>query len=622
MGRDGEYHDNYYGPPRPTTGEKIIKAAKIAGAVAAPVLVVGGAVTYVPPIHDAAVGIVEGVKDKLGVQVHAERDEDWKEAVVKQNATPLAQPTQIPLSEFTQTPTPEPTKSIEDTTMYVGELTVGDFTYYIDKEGLPIKYKDKSGKQTFYTDTERQEMKQAQQQAIDSKSPKIFKTVRIEEKSDDHVEKPGHPVLNELPADVLSEAELQKKNVTIVQNTEKPVFFIRESAFDKGMPLEDYKDGTYKLRYFILDAPFLSDALMPNTPEWQIAKNIFLGKGTLGVKGETVLDTAEFKKNQLLAHQNEIEEYEEKIKNSTGGERALQEHVLILRKAELALFEKLSDEDWRRFEISTHYNSLDNPGGVYSKSFDTTTIIFAVGSKWNAPAARVYAFDSTGNFTTLNTHAYLSRGGLKPQGDQSFPDPDTYPRNKDAKWPNDYLIGGVTPGFVNAHETCHYKLIGHVQNTIDDHDPKYTKANGDFDGTKYFKDFMGNRSEYDTDACALAYMDQAWIQYKTTGKDSRYGFVFRLEDGRYIVTEKTEPTPKNTTAWLQDEFFPEQQATTHARKTMNPDTVVELIKTEPPEIAPPKLNETVYKTVVNGEPVTVTIPNSTPLYAPNTRAVV
>lgn len=397
------------------------------------------------------------------------------------------------------------------------EYPIGGIRVVVDKNGVPIKYKDQKGGEF---PLNRDEMLKARQKAIDTKEPEIAKVIR-EEIPDIVIKGRPDEILQDLPKDVVPENELARKGVTIIQpgNTH---LYVREEAFGRGAPLEQFNATGRKLKIVLVNGPVVSSRYMSDSRYSQV-------RGLLGERDK------------------EVEEHKAEMVKQT--EQALADAILRLQQSKGDLKQEESAEmgvlalKLRLYELNTLtteqllarvFNGSDAAGFYLHRGYvdgEFATVIFVSVGRTKIPDfLAIVAFDSKGKLLVSGVMPPF-RMSLEPNPEHSYPNPKNFPLDPNASpnQPKSYPYAGQTPGFVLLHELYHDKLIG----------------------DRVSKGLSPIRNEYETDMGAMKWIEDGFNRWERSGRtdSSGYYFMFRLPHQPGYIVSYTEPPaarPENT----------------------------------------------------------------------------
>lgn len=391
-----------------------------------------------------------------------------------------------------------------------------------DQDSLPVKYVLPDGQEVVL---DREEIKKLKEKAISSKEPEIVTILRMDKHGSDlslrsNKSSIEHPVLSELPDDVLSEEELTKKGVNIIQ-ADSTHFYIRKEAFAKGALLEDFNNTGRKINIVLVDGPlvnnyFMSDARYDNFKPYFPEEKIEI---TPNQHRKNLLDDAtrslNFERDRLkdyeTEYQKEIALIDPKVKQYELNSLSLISDDMLMQSLILGLVfsKRLGNE-----QHDAAYFGGNNP-----------TIFLAVGENIEAKFVVLY-FNAEGEIKIVS-HPWgtsLIRDRSVKIND-SYPNPLDFPIDSMGSSPDDpssYPYGkSKTSGIELRHELKHDVLI--TQRLSKGEKPEH--------------------SEYKTDLEAMHTIREAWDKWVKSGytDNSGYYFVFSLpkeHGGGYILTRK------------------------------------------------------------------------------------
>lgn len=431
--------------------------------------------------------------------------------------TPEPTPTFTPPPSFPISSALSPTSESPKLLEY---LAFHNMKVSIDKEGIPIEYILPDGKKVSF---DREEVKKLREKAISSKEPEIITMIPIEDSSgSEYIPSPERPRTLELPKDVLSEEELEKRGVKIIQ-ADNTNLFVREGAFGKDALLEDFNNTDRKLTIVLVNGTWINPLYMQDS-RYEEFKKFFIRLD--GLTADPVKMANDRMEKLALYLRQDLEKFKnEKDVSSFNGK------ILNLKQNIFVLEEKMVREQFLDHVGSELY--LEGKAKGFYKRGENAFIFLAVGGiKYNRRFATIY-FDHEGSVavdTNWEFGTYYSGGGFDPKARETHPNPEDIPKTiASPANPNPGLYHHLTAGFALRHESSHDLL---TQQKIN-------------------KGGEPNWSEYDTDVKAMEGIIKAWEKWETSGftDNSGYYFVFSLPEGGYILTENKQnksKTPSST----------------------------------------------------------------------------
>lgn len=431
--------------------------------------------------------------------------------IVAATTTPEASPPQPPKPEPILTSQPSEIKQV---------LPDGTEVVFDKSREIPIKYVLPNKKEVLL---DQQKVREARDRAIQNKEPEIIETIEVSSKiSQASNPSPEHPTMLDKPKDVLSDEELEKKGVKIIQaiNTK---LFIREGAFAKGSPLAAFNNTGRKLTIALVDGPLVATNFLKDT-KYDPVRGLLLEKGLTNFS--YTIDDQEIEKyriQKITSLREDLNEIRQKVKELRKGDTVNRKEaekwdpVVLDIKTRLDEYENLLSNDQLVAEMARGFVDL---AGKYfpGSSKDPAVVYVAVGtSKRPLKGVQIY-YDSNGriNITQYESHAvgYLD---FAPKANQTHPNPADFRLDPSASpdKPRSYPYVVQSPGQVLLHELAHDELM-----------------------TERFRQKLRpNISEYDTDMRAMQWIKNAWERWKNSGykDDSGYPFVISLPDGGYIL---------------------------------------------------------------------------------------
>lgn len=337
----------------------------------------------------------------------------------------------------------------------------------------------------------------------------------------------GHPILPDLPEDVLSEEELAVNGVKIIQAPNTSLH-IRKQAFEEGGPLAELtgKGGSEKLTIVLVNGPVVAKGFMGD-PRYDGVRNIL--PNSYG-------SVEEYRLKKIKEFKSDLESLRKKLARDP---YALSLYSILELKSFIYAYEngivtdnQLLERKWAEFEGCTGWYGTGLWENLGLKRYSNRTILIAVGQRESVSKQVVY-FDSNGQLSSRSIGPQLMNGSSGrsnyPDEYQSYPNPGNFAINPEASPdnPNSYLYGFWRPGEILRHEIGHDMLIAQAAN----------------EGKK------PDRSEYYTDVEAMRGIQEASVKWEESGHtdNSGYYFVFSLPDDRgggYILTEN-QNSPSN-----------------------------------------------------------------------------
>lgn len=432
----------------------------------------------------------------------------------------------------TSIPEPTPASASNSELFYQDNLV-------LNNEGLPVRYMLEDGTVGSFDVNQVREMRQKaissgefQVLAMFRYSPTKYSDAYYQKQPPDTGSK-EHPVLLDLPRDVLSEEKLAANGVQII-NTDNTSLYIRKQAFEEGGPLAELagKGGSEKLTIVLVDGPAVARVFLEGNPKYA---------GVIDLLPNFRDNVNEYRLEKVKELKAQLELLREKFNNATemAANYSGNQHRMLALKEEIYAYETgvITDKqvlEEKAVEDSpyiagkyvvngTSFNPEVKIGSTIAykaNPHNDRTIFVAVGRPGVAGfTKKVVYFDPNGNvFLDSDTVAGKSGKNFTPDSSESYPDPKNYRIDPKASPddPNAYLIGASTAGFVLRHEVEHDVKI--AQAIIEGKEPDY--------------------SEYNTDnetALGLGKASKKWVESEYTD-NSGYYYVFRLRDGRYILT--------------------------------------------------------------------------------------
>jgi len=373
-----------------------------------------------------------------------------------------------------------------------------------DQDGMPAKYLSPDGKEVVF---DKEKLKSLKEKAISSKEPEIITQISIPIVALDSkvTYSAEHPKISELPEDVLSEEELLKKGISILQPGSGSTHLdIRASAFEKDGPLADFNNTGKSLTIILLDGNVLDEKNLTDPKYADLMEKV----------PEEYRSVENYRK-ALVERQAKIVGDIVRLRTSNNGSSAITESAVLREKQLLYDYAKLfSDEQIRQTALLNTKGKKTAGFYIYSA---TSPAVILFGLKHFQPLqAETLFFDSKGNFLQAGRTLIFDNDN-SPKPGQTYPNPANFPTEN---VPEGYLYGGgISPGFDLWHEIAHDKLIRQAE----------------------IPDFR----EDDTDAEAAKGVMMSYDKWEKSGRidNSGYPFVFSLpkeQGGGYIVTLDSE----------------------------------------------------------------------------------
>ena len=359
-----------------------------------------------------------------------------------------------------------------------------------------------------------------------------------------------HPRTSELPKDVLSEEELKKRGIEIIQ-ADNTNLYIREGAFAQGEPLADFNNGDRELTIVLINGPVVSPYFMSD-PKYAEVKKLLPEEIR---KEESIVQYREkrVKEQELQVEyfRQDAKELAEEIQTQQNPSQHLLDKLseakgqVLLHKLFVEMYKNVITEKDILAEMALTSQSRDKAGlhqvlygnsltffsdgsRTENRSIVDATIFLAVGQVENQRYKVIY-FMPEGEIGSLIWSSGLGED-LRPLSRQTHPNLKDFHINSMAspEDPLSYPYGAQTPGQTLRHEVQHdlEKREGWVK-----------------------EGRTAENNEYNTDMKAMETIRQAWEKWENSGfkNNSGYYFVFSLPEGGYILT-KHEPSDSTTSA--------------------------------------------------------------------------
>ncbi|KKR51204.1 MAG: hypothetical protein UT84_C0002G0065 [Candidatus Curtissbacteria bacterium GW2011_GWA1_40_16] len=387
---------------------------------------------------------------------------------------------------------------------------------YLNSDNLPEAYVGQDGVRV---DFDIEEARKARETARIMGEEEVFKMFRVEVQHlnaivvpSDYIEK--HPVEAYLPKDTLTDAELRKCGIEIIQS-DYTELHIRQGAFREGELLSGYTpDGKRKLKFVMLDTDvvsrhYLKDAKFNSVREYAPD---YEDVGVVGLK-EKMIDGYN---SQIASNRRSRKEHGQE----EGAHSTLELKTYLYRLQHLMSAQDLLDVSIKSAQLKGKDHAF--VGGWYkldNSGQESTAVIFvAMGEP---PRSRDYLriyFNAKGETVVDNFVNYAEGNNVTPPELQAYPGPgDFSPLSYINKAQDVYTLRDLTPGETTRHEAAHV--------------------------------FLGNNSENGADKEVFDSLSRARDEFDTTGDNSGYYFVLRSRNGAVILTKgKTETSPSQIAA--------------------------------------------------------------------------
>lgn len=387
---------------------------------------------------------------------------------------------------------------------------------YLNSDNLPEAYIGQDGVRV---DFNIEEARRAREQAKILGEPEVFRMFRVDVEHLNTTVLPSgysekHPVEAYLPKDTLTEAELRKRGIEIIQS-DFTELHIRQGAFEDGELLSGYSDGKRKLKFVMLDAEvvsrhYLKDAKFNSVRE---CAPDYEDVDVVGRKEEMI----EGYNSDIASNRQDRKEYGyETYYRSTLELKSYLYHLQHLMSAQELLdisirSAQLQSGHHTLIEGLYHQDTYDEKGNMASPA----VIFVAMGEP---PKSRDYLriyFDKNGGTVVDNFVNYAEGSAVVLPELQAYPGQDDLSRRFYVNKAEDtYILQGLTPGEVIRHEAAHNFLMGYKKEPA---------------------------SEYGADEEVITSLTRARVEYDETGNNSGYYFVLRSKKtGDVILTEGKE----------------------------------------------------------------------------------
>lgn len=459
--------------------------------------------------------------------------------------TPVSTPVTMPTPEAVLAPIPPPAPTLRPTATLsptetpkppepeYQDFAGDDIKITIDEEGFPVKYVLPDGKEVFF---DRDEVRKIRTRAMSSNEPEIITAVLLNDKATVEFNYSSEkPQARQLPKDVLTKEELEKRGIEIIQ-ADNANLYIREGAFAEGAPLEAFNKTGGKLIIALVDGPVVSSYLMSD-PKYAYVKARLLQEPGIEdpkIKEESI---AQYREKEVEKGERILERLRQKAKELAEKIKTLQnpnqdllkelsntKNLILDYKFWVYIDKNMTDKDIlaKIASRSSDAAGLYSPGGIGQNSpFSPPIIFLAVGGVGDQEYRTVY-FTPEGRVNVSEPTVFLNIDS-RPLPSQTHPNPKDFKINKSAspENPRHYLYGGQTPGQSLRHDLKH-----DVQAR-----EQWIKEGKLPDLNEY--------NEYKADMKAMDGIREAWEKWQGSGftDNTGYPFVFSLPEGGYIFTK-------------------------------------------------------------------------------------
>jgi len=437
----------------------------------------------------------------------------------------------------------------------------------LDKDGIPTKVIVSGDKEIPIDEDTRNKIALLKSQGNPTE-PEIIKVIKIpaqyvEPQNQDPLK---HPVLKELPKDVLQKEDLAKKGINIYQASSTNLF-IRDSAFKEGGALNEfvkYKElyPDAQLNIILADssrphAAYITDKSVPTEIVNQLNKYD-------NSKNISSSDLENYRNKKIADWQRNLEnarkDYQQAL-SSNDSEKIEAAATLVadtktqIEKAKLMTQAEIKNELLPTKESGIFYTHLGT-------TYHSATIIIGVGN------------DDSQNYSTVAIQMNPDGSVIKRQSDQSGdslnvnapnssmsrPNPGSFSLNQYAKPnnPESYPYGVQQTGQILRHEIEHFNLIQVPQGQLEQDMKRWNQELSEWykvknnpnpkPQPKTGEKSNSNKSEYDTDMGAMKGIQNAWEKCKAKQfkNCSEYSFIFSLPNNEgFIETNQKNKTPSS-----------------------------------------------------------------------------
>lgn len=414
-----------------------------------------------------------------------------------------------PDATATPPPTTEPTATETANSYSIKEVKGGGNTlqFIVDKDNFPLAYLSPNDLKAVYLDV--RELQSIKDRAVSSQQTQIAKIISLVEGQATFQPTPEHPRTLNLPSDVLSEAELAQKGISIIQGKDTQLY-IRSQAFNNIYSELGHLTPEKRLKIVLVDGPLvLPDYLQDK--KYDGVRNL-ISNARINFEGSSY-ELNEFKNKKIAQAEKELSEALSAQNNISPDSSQYEEvQVKIIELIYRVNFFRSSSED------QVFLASIPSfPRGMYvfDKNNQTGVAFLAVGKGASPHEDFVISFDPLGriHFSSYQMSGYHA----VPKAEQTYPNPDSFTLSTNVTTENPYMYrnGGYHIGFALRHELQHDAL------------------------EPLSKIFRQGEEEVLADFRAMRLLREAYTRWKDSDfKDnSRYVFVFSLPEGGYILTE-------------------------------------------------------------------------------------
>ncbi|MEI6462718.1 MAG: hypothetical protein WCO33_03575 [bacterium] len=395
----------------------------------------------------------------IGIKIFGGRNLAPTQPEVTKTPTKVSLPVTPQAPTMSSTPSLIPTVSTSRENINNYEIQeVSGVKFYFDKTGLPLKVIMSDGTEEMFSKEKMLALRKKSLEEGVGDVVKIFRSSKGSLKLSElpkHTESRDHPIVDKLPNDILSETDLSKRGVTIVQSTNGVSLYLRIDAFSTGNVLEDYQqNGRNTLAIVLCPGPIVWSKFMKDErysmyikylqePEQSLEQ--FKAERIQNIKSG-MIDTAKTIseiQSQLLTTRTETEQLKAKL-------NVCRKLLEMARGTFRKYTDIYTDLDWK-YELLGGRHA----GGLYVGG-DSPVIFVAVGNDDSNSTLNLVKLNVTadGIFQISEEMGVVSGNNFEPQIEQTFPNPDDLFNGK-LNSSDPYIVAAKTPSFALMHEAYH-----------------------------------------------------------------------------------------------------------------------------------------------------------------------